>query len=263
MKKCLLLVSAWLPALAFAQLEVKELNTRPDVTLRFAYARAPNAIASAVLFQGGGGNIGIFPNGSMRVESFLSGGARRFNDNGITVAIVDVPSDRRILDDFRHTQEHAEDAAAVIAFLRQRDKLPIWAIGTSNGSLSAANAAARLGPRGPDGIVLTSSTTLAPVSGAHPVTLASLGEIRAPALFVHHRDDGCLVTPYAAIAEVMASMKTSKKVDLITVDGGSSQGNPCYTGYHQFLGIEVGVTQQIADWIKQYQAGSGAVKAER
>ena len=255
MKVCIL-IAAGLPCLAVAQAEVHELTTRPEVTLRFVYSKAPDAIASAVLFQGGAGAVGIFPNGSIRNENFLSGGARRFNDNGISVAIVDVPSDRRTLDDFRHTREHAEDAAAVIAFLRQREKLPVWTVGTSNGSLSAATAAAMLGERGPDGIVLTASTTRQPVSAAHPVTLARLEEITQPALFVHHKEDQCMVTPYDAILGVMATMKKAKRVELISVDGGERQGNPCHTGHHQFLGIEASVTQKIADWIRQYQAST-------
>lgn len=261
--KWLLLASVCLPSMVFAQAEVQELKTRPDVTVRFVYSRAQNPVASAVLFQGGGGNIGIFANGTVRNENFLSGGARRFNDAGISVAIVDVPSDRRMLDDFRHTQEHAEDAAAVIAFLRQREKLPVWAIGTSNGSLSAATAAARLGERGPDGIVLTASTTSAPVPAAHAVIQARLDEIGVPVLFVHHRDDRCRITPYDAIPGVMATMKKAKRVELITIDGGVDKGNPCHSGHHQFLGIEATVTQKIADWIRLYQAGAATKVADR
>lgn len=248
-----LAILAILPSLSFAQVEVHELSTRPEVRLGIVYSKAPKAFASAVLFQGGSGAIGIFPNGSMRVENFLSGGARRFNDAGISVAIVDLPSDRRTLDDFRHTREHAEDAAAVIAFLRQREGLPVWAIGTSNGSLSAATVASLLGERGPDGIVLTSSTTRQPMAAAHPVTLARLDEITQPALFVHHQDDQCRLTPPGAIPGLMATMKKSRRVDLISIDGGNNQGNPCHTGYHQFLGIEASVTQRIADWIRHYQ----------
>lgn len=262
MKPGLLIALALVAGGALAQVEVKELPTRPDVTIRFVYARAENPVASAVLFQGGPGNIGIFPNGSMRVENFLSGGAARFTQNGISVAIVDVPSDRRSLDGFRHTPEHAQDVAAVIAFLRQQDKLPVWAIGTSNGSLSAATAAVLLRERGPDGIVLTSSTTSKPVPAAHPVTDAALDQVTVPTLFVHHKDDACRVTPYGAIPGVMASMKQARPVDLITVEGGENRGNPCHTGYHQFLGIEATVTQQIADWIRRYQskgkAGAGS-----
>lgn len=262
MKQAVFMALALLPGWGLAQVEVKELPTRPDVTIRFVYARAENPVANAILFQGGPGNIGIFPNGSMRVENFLSGGAARFTQNGISVAIVDVPSDRRHLNDFRHTPEHAQDAAAVIAFLRQQNRLPVWAIGTSNGSLSAATAAVLLGERGPDGIVLTASTTGKPVAAAHPVTDAALDRITLPALFVHHKDDACHVTPYSAIPSVMASMKQAKVADLITVEGGENRGNPCHSGYHQFLGIEATVTQQIADWIKRYQskgkAGAGS-----
>ncbi len=245
-----------------AQIEVKELPTRPGVTIRFIYAKAENPVANAILFQGGQGNIGIFPNGSVRVENFLSGGAARFTQNGISVAIIDVPSDRRSLDDFRHTPEHAQDAEAVIAFLRQQNRLPVWAIGTSNGSLSAATTAVLLKERGPDGIVLTSSTTRKPVPAAQPVTDAALDQITVPVLFVHHKDDACRVTPYGAIPRIMASMKQAKVVDLISVEGGENRGNPCHSGYHQYLGIEAMVTQQIADWIKRYQSqgktGSGA-----
>lgn len=262
MKPGLLIALALVAGGALAQVEVKELPTRPDVTIRFVYARAENPVASAVLFQGGPGNIGIFPNGSMRVENFLSGGAARFTQNGISVAIVDVPSDRRSLDEFRHTQEHAQDVAAVIAFLRQQNKLPAWAIGTSNGSLSAATAAVLLRERGPDGIVLTSSTTSKPGPAAHPVTDAALDRVTVPTLFVHHKEDACRGTPYGAIPGVMASMKQARVVDLIAVEGGENRGNPCHSGYHQFLGIEATVTQQIADWIKRYQstgkAGAGS-----
>ena len=177
------------------------------------------------------------------------------------VAVVDAPSDRRDLNGgFRASLEHAEDAAAVIAFLRTESSLPVWAIGTSNGSLSAANAAVRLGPRGPNGIVLTSATTShAPnPSLTHLVTDASLAEIGVPVLWVHHRIDECKHTPFDAIPPLVASMKKAARADLIPVEGGdnSPRGNrstPCSSGYHQFQGIEAEVTKRIADWIKKEQ----------
>lgn len=67
---------------ALAQPEVKELAARPGVTVALVHAKAARPMASAVLFQGGSGNIGISPNGSMRVESCLSGGAAAFHANG-------------------------------------------------------------------------------------------------------------------------------------------------------------------------------------
>jgi pimeloyl-ACP methyl ester carboxylesterase len=242
------------PLSSRAQVEVKEIATRPGVTIRFVYAKAENPVASAVLFQGGSGNIGIFPNGSMRVESFLSGGARRFTQNGISVVIPDVPSDRRTLNDFRNSPEHAHDNAALIEFLRQQSKVPVWAVGTSNGSLSAAASSTHLKDKGPDGIVLTSSTTEAPVTGAHSVKLAPLGEVKVPVLLVHHKQDACRLTPYGEMPALMAALTSAKNVELISEEGGSSAGNPCYSGYHQFLEIEGRVTNDIADWIKRYQS---------
>ncbi len=246
------------PFISHAQVEVREIGTRPGVTLRFAYAKAENPVAGAVLFQGGGGNIGIFPNGSMRNENFLSGGAQRFVRNGISVVIPDVPSDRRTLDEFRDSAEHAQDNAALIEFLRQQARVPVWAIGTSNGSLSAAAAATQLKDKGPDGLVLTSSVTSAPVAALHLLTLAPLHEVKVPVLLVHHKQDGCKYTPWEAMPDLVASFKSARKVELMPVEGGRpGGGSPCHGGYHQFLGIEAAVTADIAAWIKRNQAEAG------
>ena len=42
----------------------------------------------------------------------------------------------------------AIDTAAVVAYLRSRAPVPVWLIGTSNGTISAANAGCGLGQRG-------------------------------------------------------------------------------------------------------------------
>jgi hypothetical protein len=258
MLRFVLLMFVLFPAQASAQTEVKEFTPRPGVKLKVLFAKAANPVASAVLFQGGGGNIGLFPNGSMRVEGFLSGNASAFVANDISVAIVDVPSDRSSLNDFRYTAEHAQDIAAVMAELRQQSALPVWAIGTSNGSLSAAAAALLVKDRPADGLVLTASTTVKRVSGNHPVTDAALEQVVQPTLFVHHKEDSCSATPYGAMPEVMARMKNARKVELLTIEGGEKRGNPCYSSLHQFLGIERDVIKKIADWIKAQQASPGA-----
>lgn len=241
------------PLAAAAQTEVREIPTRPGVTVRFLYARAAQPAASAVLLQGGSGAIGIYPNGTTNSTGFLATGAARFASNGISVAIPDAPSDRRNLHDFRATPEHAADVAALIGFLRQQADVPVWVVGTSNGSLSAASAAAILKDKGPDGIVLTAAVTKALSSQAHPVTDAALGEVTVPALLVHHRDDGCVVTPYEGMPAVLAALKASRKAELVSVEGGErGSGPPCGGGHHQFLGIEETVTQVIAEWIRRH-----------
>ncbi len=243
---------AGLGAHAQAQPEVRELTTRAGVTLRFVYLKAANPVASAVLFQGGSGNIGIFANGSMRESGFLAGGGQNFVPHGISVVIPDVPSDRRHLDGFRASAEHAQDNAALIDFLRQQSPVPVWAVGTSNGSLSAAAAAARLQGKGPDGLVLTSTVTREGRTRglAHVVSEAPLQDVKVPVLLVHHKDDACYVTPYGAMPGLTAALSASPKVALITAQGGSNNGNPCHGGHHQFQGIEAAVAKDIADWVK-------------
>ena len=159
-----------------------EIPSREGVKQPFLYSKAASPVATAILFQGGPGKIGVAgsaTNGWARFENFLSGGARRFTDNGITVAILETPSDQGNLNGgFRNSPEHNQDIAALIAFLRKENPgLPVWLVGTSNGSLSATSAAANLGRAGPDGIVLTSAVSVEPrISGqkfAHPYFCAS------------------------------------------------------------------------------------------
>lgn len=246
---CLLFVARF----GWAQIEVKEIQARPGASVPFLYAKAEGAVASAVLFQGGAGNIGLFPNGSMREEGFLSGGAQRFLRQGISVVIPDKPSDRRNLGGFRHTPEHAQDIAALIAFLRTQSSAPVWLIGISNGSLSTATGATLIKEGGPDGLVMISSVTKEGLTRgmAHSVQLAALTDITVPVLVVHHKTDPCYVSPYSGAAELVGELKSAKVVELMSIEGGST-GNPCHAGHHQFQGIEEPTTEKIATWIKQH-----------
>ena len=260
MKKWCSLIFVLLMTSAQAQtIGFMEIPSRAGVKQPFLYSKAASPAAVAILFQGGSGRIGATgsaTNGWVRVEGFLSGGARRFTDNGITVAIVDNPSDRGDLNGgFRNTPEHNQDVAALIAFLRQENpQLPVWLIGISNGSLSATSSAANLGKAGPDGIVLTSSVSVEHIiSGqrnAHPYWAAKLNQIEVPVLIAHHKNDGCSHSPYEAMQKSLPSFTKAPKTHLITMEGGSARGIPCQDGFHQFVGVEAETTKQIADWIK-------------
>ncbi len=250
----LLMTSAQAQTIGFMQIP-----SRAGVKQPFLYSKAASPVAVAILFPGGGGRIGAAgsaENGWARESSFLSGGARRFTDNGITAAVFETPSDKGDLNGgYRNTPEHNQDVAALIAFLRKDNPgLPIWLVGVSNGPLSATSAAANLGKMGPDGIVLTSSVSVEHIiSGqrnAHPYWAAKLNQIEVPVLIVHHKNDGCSHTPYEAMQKSLPSFTKAPKTHLITMEGGSARGNPCADGYHLYVGIEAETTKQIADWIK-------------
>jgi len=249
------------PAVSAQNLSFREIPTREGVKQRFVYQKANEPFASAVLFQGGPGAIGAYGSidrGFVRLDgAFLSGGAGRFAETGVSAAAVDAPSDKVNLNNgFRSTPEHAQDIAAVIAFLRsEAPGKPVCLVGTSNGSLSAASIAAILGEHGPDCIVLTSSVSTKSSSAIvarflHAFTDADLTKIKVPVLLVHHKNDLCKYTPYEPMLGYVKAFPNSPKVDFVTIEGGQDHSDNCNRGHHQFLGIEREVTAQISDWIK-------------
>jgi pimeloyl-ACP methyl ester carboxylesterase len=151
-----------IPATAGAVDEaIRTIPTRPGVTESFVLITPPRAPeASLVLFMGGRGALGL-ARGRIgpRNTNFLVRNRHRFAERGFLGAVVDVPSDRTqdALVRFRTSAEHAADVRALIAALRAEAPVPVWLVGTSMGSVSAASVAARLTDGGPDGVVLTSS----------------------------------------------------------------------------------------------------------
>jgi len=165
---------------------------------------------------------------------------------------VDAPSDRQsppYLGGFRQTPEHAADLKAVIAWLRENSKAPVWLVGTSRGTQSAAYVATELsGPGGPDGVVLT-STILTDDKG-RPVPAMPLGKIRVPVLVVHHEQDGCSLCSFSEVPALMAKLANTPRSQLLSFKGGQSKGDPCEAfAHHGFNGLEPEVVQQVAAWV--------------
>jgi hypothetical protein len=214
----------------------------------------PDPKAAVVLIPGGHGGLQIFANGSFKWGdgNFLVRTRQLFADQGFTVALVDAPSDRQsppFLGGFRQKPEHASDIKAVIAWLREQSKVPVWLVGTIRGTQSAAYVATELsGPDGPDGIVL--SSTVLSDDKSRPVPAMPLGKIRIPVLVVHHEQDGCAHCAFANVPALMEKLATSPRKEVLSFKGGQNKGNPCEAmAYHGFNGLEREVVQQTAAWI--------------
>jgi hypothetical protein len=242
-------------------------NVPPGVTI--PYSTPPHVYPIVILFAGSGGVLSLAKRGwaTELQGNFLIRSRGHFLANDLQVVLIDAPSNHagaNGLNGTRLTAEHAEVIAAVIADVRKAyPKRPIWLVGTSSGSLSVANAAVRLSgtTRGPDGIVLTSSITVALASDVEPnaVLQAHLNAITVPTYVAWHRDDACTRTPgttvgghpqavFAALTSVAASDKESKEFT-----GGGNVGNPCEAfAYHGFNGIEDDVVRNIAAFIKKH-----------
>lgn len=234
--------------------KVVDIPTRPGVTQRMLVLSPPAPKAAVILLAGGHGGLQIFPNGSFNwgAGNFLVRTRQQFADQGLMVAVVDAPSDRQsspYLSGFRQKPEHAADIKAVIAWMREQSKVPVWLVGTSRGTQSAAYVATELsGAEGPDGIVLT-STILTDPKG-RPVPAMSLEKIRVPVLVVHHEQDGCSLCAFSNMPALMDKLGNSPRKELLSFKGGESKGDPCEAmAHHGFNGLEQEVVPKIGAWI--------------
>lgn len=243
---------------------VVDIPTRPGVTQRFVYIAAaaspsptnPNSApkASVILFAGGHGGLQINDSGGFgRGGNFLVRTRQQFADAGFAVAVIDAPSDKQappFLSGNRQTPEHTADVLAVIAWLRQQAPVPVWLVGTSRGTQSAAYVATEVAPAqgGPDGLVLT-STMLTDNSG-RAVPKMPLEKLTIPVLVVHHEQDGCKLCAFSDMPQLMNKLAKTPKAELLTFTGGQSRGDPCEAmAYHGYNGIEAEVVGKISRWI--------------
>jgi pimeloyl-ACP methyl ester carboxylesterase len=227
------------------------LSTRGGVTQSYLLSSPATgkARAVAVLFPGGAGKVDLEREaGRVLLDrgNFLVRSRRLFAGSGIVAAVMDAPSDQPsgMEDDFRLGDAHAADTGRVVADLKSRfPGLPLFLVGTSRGTISAASAGRRLGPV-VDGVVLTSTLFLATrrQPGLSGFDFAS---IPVPLLFVHHVDDGCDYTPYSA------AKRLADRYPVVSVSGGlPPQSKPCEAmSSHGFLGREADTVEAIAKWM--------------
>jgi len=233
--------------------DLRTIPSRPGVTQSFLLVRpAARPAAAVVLFAGGNGALKLGTGRPGLGGNFLVRNRARFAEHGLLVAVVDAPSDRPDgLDGFRTTASHADDVRAVIAALREDAAVPVWLVGTSMGTVSAANAAARLSAGGPDGLVLTSTVTRQGRERPESIGDVRLKDIHVPTLVVHHRQDACRATPYADTVALMRELAGAPRRELLTFEGGAApQSGPCEgRAAHGYFGLDAEVVTAIVKWI--------------
>ena len=228
------------------------LPTREGVTQSFLLstpADKPGAVA--VLFPGGSGSIRLRMEGGgiqFGEGNFLVRSRQLFVERGVAAAVMDSPSDQpQGMDDwFRLGDKHAADIATVVADLKKRfDNAPVFLVGTSRGSISAAATGRVLGDS-VSGIVLTSTVYLAAKSGPG-LSGFDYSKISAPVLLVHHAEDSCFVTPLREAKK----LAESRGYPLISVTGGKpATSDPCEAfSAHGYLGKEGETVEAMVNWM--------------
>jgi pimeloyl-ACP methyl ester carboxylesterase len=249
--------------LAQLKTEVVTVDVRPGVTMKYLEITASKTPrATVILFAGGNGVLDLQPSGKIGTDlslNFLIRSRELFARQGLAVAALDVASDQRrgMNGEMRLSMQHAQDVGRVIAVLKKRFGAPVWLVGTSSGTISAAGVAARLAQSElhPSGVVLTStqSTLVQGVCG-RTVYFAQLSAIRVPVLAVSHRDDLCPCSPGSpkAGAKLMAALSQAPAKEHKILTGGAPplSTGPCLARTpHGFFGIEGEVVRAVAAWI--------------
>ncbi|WP_088343053.1 MULTISPECIES: hypothetical protein [Rhodomicrobium] len=255
---CLLSI-AMSPAMA-ADASLVSIKTPRGVTEKFILIKPEKPVAAVVLFAGGKGVLGLKSASAMNWGSgnFLVRTRETFAAHGLMVAVIDAPSDQRERMNaiFRMSKAHAEDIAAVAAYLKKDADVPVWLIGTSMGTFSAANGA--IGASNIDGLVLTSTITRSKpdwkIAASHRDGVASMAlqQVSVPVLIVSHKDDACAITPAADMPKLQTRLTKASKIETRLLEGGSPPiSEPCEAkSQHGFLGIEDEAVGVVAQFIK-------------
>ncbi|WIT13458.1 alpha/beta hydrolase [Paucibacter sediminis] len=245
------------------------LATHAGTSARYALAMPAGArppLTTLVLLAGGSGHVDLDERSAC--ARALKGNALvrsqpLFVAAGFATVVLDAPSDQHGEDGlagFRSAPAHAQDLALLIAALRQRmGGGPVWLVGTSRGTISAANAAARLSPEaGPDGLVL-SSALMAGQPGARKPWVAQsvfdlpLQAIRQPLLLIAHEGDSCPRSPPALMPRLAEQAVAAARVQQVLLRGGpgAAAGSDACEGRapHGFVGQEAELVQAVRQFI--------------
>lgn len=255
MSRIILPVLGFFLALDVCAQELVTLPSRPGVTVSFFIAsmgaRKPEAVA--LLLAGGGGSINLRrEGGQIRFQqgNFLPRSRREFIRNGVLPVILDNPSDQRsgdgMSDSFRAGAAHATDVRTIVAEMKRRHPgLPVFVVGTSRSTVSAAYLAVALEPE-LAGVVLTSSLFFGDIRARQSVLAGfNWSKVKIPLLLVHHEDDGCGATPY------FEAERLARRFPLVSVSGGKpAQSGPCDPlSQHGFFGKEAETVDAITAWM--------------
>lgn len=259
-----------LPSMAMAACgERVTIATHDGTQMAYSLAQPAEGVAvrgAVVLLAGGDGHLKLDAQGCPKAlnGNFLVRTAGLFRDAGYATALVDVPSDHQGADGlagFRAAEAHGADLGKAVSDLRRRVKGPVWVIGTSRGTISAVNVAARAtGDAAPDGVALSSALMQGTSGGRKPWTQQTvfdlpLTTIKVPALVIGHVHDGCLRSPPAEMPRLLAQLGSARK-QMVAVEGGSAPSGQAGLSAcegrspHGYLGQEAATVDTIVRFMQ-------------
>jgi len=258
----LLLLAVSLPT--HADSELVEFTPRSGVTLKTMVIE-PETKPKTVLisYPGGRGTIELrsffgSPSINKYKANFLVRTRDLFVKNGYVVVLPDVPSDHKKLKyKYRLSDDQIVDTTTLVDYFQNKYNLPVWIMGTSASSLTAAYAGSKLTKK-IAGIVLTASVTRMKESWyvyddfPEGTASANLEDITVPVIISSNREDACNLSPSEDSELIRERLVNSPRVEVKYYSGGDvPQSKDCNAlSRHGFLGLEDQVVSDIISFIE-------------
>jgi hypothetical protein len=234
--------------------------------VRAVLLKPANPKGAVILLAGGDGRLDITPGGEVTKLRFnqLVRTRALYERSGYVTLVPDIAPNFKVgasgvVELYRASRAFAQDIGAMVKYLRGIVAKPIVAVGTSRGSLSVANAVAKLkgeGDQRPDAAVLTSAFLRV---GAHMPGLTVFkianGNPRAldvPTMLVWHVADACPHTSASTVPPFRAWYQGSgRNLAEKSFSGGSRpESEPCEArSPHGFYGLDAEVVGAITGFV--------------
>ena len=234
---------------ATAETFVTDLPLEDGGSQRVLYAAPANPRAALVMLPGGNGMVEIGNDGSIRRMggNFLLRTLPLWQAQGFAVAVLTPPNGMSLLG-HRHTPAYAATIGQAVDFVRSRANVPVWLVGTSQGSTAAVGGGARLGGK-LAGIVVASSVTGRSSSG-ETLFDSEPGLVAVPALIVANTGDACPASPPGDAPKIAAALAHAPRKEVVYMQSVAIEGPPCEAmSPHGYFGIEAATVERIAEWI--------------
>ena len=212
--------------------------------LPVSFIESDNPKLNLVVFSGGGGW-----KGNLTSRNFVIRERAALAERGANVFIFPNPSKRKISFKYRQSEEHLNAISAVIHHVRSLNRDPIFLVGFSKGSVSAASFGKQY-PARVDGVALLSGIYKSNKKRPNKFAMGRItsGRYLAPLLVLHHANDQCKVTWPSSARSFFESLDAKEKHLIMLTDGTPTGGSCGPLHYHGFEGVEASAVRGLIDW---------------
>lgn len=208
--------------------QVIDVPYKNDVPTRTLLIPTQSPKAVVLLFIGGHGMLKLKEDGSTNNSHTFTRSKALWSQYKIDAVLVDTPySLGGGKNDIRPGNDHQQRILSVVNYYKEKLKVPVWIFGHSRGTISVSEFVN--GGEGRDKIIAGVI-----ISGTID-TVSINSNVKSPVLAVHHKQDGCHITPYTVSEEIIKNRPNSTTAKLVLIDGGITEGGVCANrAYHGF-----------------------------